>query len=408
MAIIKFINSKTSLKKTLEYVTQEIKTNDKLISTINCNKDSAFEEMMITKRKFNKLNGREKLHIVQSFSPKDNIDYETAHNLGIELSKQFKDYEIVIATHKDKEHIHNHIIINSVNLVNGKKIHTSKKDLEKLKELSNKLCLKHALSITSIKNNETKDIRNNELQVMLKGSSWKARLMNAIDFCMKNTNTRQDFIFYMNQLGYEVNWKDTRKYITYTTPENMKCRDNKLHEEKYLKEKMEDYYGIKRDESITNSSINECKNGRTSKETSLFGTTDTEVRKYKNRDGYINESNSNILKGYNGKTISNERNSKRCKRNDKASKGFTKQIDITNKDKIYDNRNGDKLVNNNDNITNNKIDYELNNALLSLFSNSNNKITQSETESLSELNSSEKLQYLKDKHYSLEELEEEI
>ena len=404
MAIIKFINSKTSLKKTLEYVTQEIKTNDNLISTINCNRDSAFEEMMLTKRKFNKLNGREKLHIVQSFSPKDNIDYEKAHKLGIELANQFKEYEIVIATHKDKEHIHNHIIINSVNLVNGKKIHTSKKDLEKLKELSNKLCLKHGLSITLIKNNETKDIRNNELQVMLKGSSWKARLMNAIDFCMKNTNTRQDFIFYMNQLGYEVNWKDTRKYITYTTPENMKCRDNKLHEEKYLKEKMEDYYGIKRDESITNSSVNECKNGGTSKETSLFRTTNTEVGNYKIRDGYSNESNTNSFKGCNGKIISNERSSKRYKRNDKASKGFTKQIDITNKDKIYDNRNGDKLINNNDYITNNK----LNNALLSLFLNSNNKVTQNETETLSELNSSEKLQYLKDKHYSLEELEEEI
>jgi len=196
--------------------------------------------------------------------------------------------------------------------------------------------------------------------------------------------------------------------ITYTTPENMKCRDNKLHEEKYLKEKMEDYYGIKRDESITNSSVNECKNGGTSKETSLFRTTNTETRKYKIGDGYINESNSNCLKGYNGKIISNERSSKRYKRNDKASKGFTKQIDITNKDKIYDNRDGDKLVNNNDNITNNKINYELKNVLLSLFLNSNNKITQNETESLSELNSSEKLQYLKDKHYSLEELEEEI
>lgn len=408
MAIIKFINSKTSLKKTLEYVTQEIKTNDKLISTINCNKDSAFEEMMITKRKFNKLNGREKLHIVQSFSPKDNVDYETAHNLGIELAKQFKDYEIVLATHKDKEHIHNHIVINSVNLANGKKIHTSKKDLEEIKEFSNKLCLENGLSVTSTDKKVNTDIRNNELQVMLKGSSWKARLMNAIDFCMNNTTTKQDFIFYMNQLGYEVNWKETRKYITYTTPENMKCRDNKLHEEKYLKVRMEDYYGIKRNESITNSSINECKNGGTSKEASLFGTTDTEVRKYKIRDGYSNESNSNSLKGCNGKIISNERSTKRYKRNDKAGKGFAKQIDITNKDKIYDNRDGNKLVNNNDNITNNKIDYELNNAILSLFSNSNNKITQNESENLSELNSSEKLQYLKDKHYSLEELEEEI
>ena len=149
-------------------------------------------------------------------------------------------------------------------------------------------------------------------------------------------------------------------------------------------------------------------NGGTSKETSLFRTTNTEARKNKIRDGYINEWNSNSLKGYNGKIISNERSPKRYKRSNKTSKGFAKQINITNKNEIYDNGNGNKFVNNNDNITNNKIEYELNNAILSLFLNSNNKITQSETESLSELNSSEKLQYLNDKHYSLEELEDEI
>lgn len=408
MAIIKFINSKTSLKKTLEYITQEIKTNDNLISTINCNRDSAFEEMMLTKRKFNKLNGREKLHIVQSFSPKDNIDYEKAHNLGIEFCKQFENYEIVIATHKDKEHIHNHIVINSVNLINGKKIHTSKKDLEVIKEFSNKLCLENGLSITSINKKADADIRNNELQVMLKGRSWKARLMNAIDFCMNNTTTKQDFIFYMNQLGYEVNWKDTRKYITYRTPENMKCRDNKLHEEKYLKEKMEEYYGIKRNESITNSSINECKDGGTSKETSLSRTIDTEVRKNKIRDGYINESNSNSLKGDNRKIVSNERNSKRCNRTNIQSKEITKSIKTTNKDKIYSNRDDNKFVINNNNITNNKIDYNLNNALLNLFLINNSKITQDKFENHSELNSSEKFQYLIDKHYSLDELEEEM
>ena len=407
MAIVKFINSKASLKKSLDYITKECKTNDNLITAINCNKESAYDEMMFTKREFNKLNGRDKVHIVQAFSPEENITEQEAHKIGIKFAEYFKNYEIVIATHIDKEHIHNHLILNSVNFVDGKKMHTNKYDLEKIKEYSNKLCNESNLKTIPI-HKKYRDIKNNEYQIMLKGKSWKGRLISAIDFSLSNTTSKEEFILYMNQFGYDVNWQNTRKYITYTTPEGMKCRDNKLHEEKYLKEKMEEYYGIKRNESITNSSINECKDGGTSKETSLFGTTDTEVRNNKIRDGYINESNSNSLKGYNGKIISNERSSKRYKRNDKASKGFTKQINITNKNEIYDNRDGNKLINNTYDITNNKIDYELNNALLSLFLNSNNKVTQNETQNLSELNSSEKLQYLKDKHYSLEELEEEM
>lgn len=73
MAIVKFINSKASLKKSLDYITKECKINDNLITAINCNKESAYDEMMFTKREFNKLNGRDKVHIVQAFSPEENI-----------------------------------------------------------------------------------------------------------------------------------------------------------------------------------------------------------------------------------------------------------------------------------------------------------------------------------------------
>ena len=105
---------------------------------------------------------------------------------------------------------------------------------------------------------------------MLQEKSWKGRLISAIDFSLSNTNSKEEFILYMNQFGYDINWQNTRKYITYTTPECMKCRDNKLHEEKYLKEKMEEFYGIKRNESITNSSANEYEDGRTSQKANIF------------------------------------------------------------------------------------------------------------------------------------------
>lgn len=164
----------------------------------------------------------------------------------------------------NKEHLHNHLIVNSISFENGYKIQMSKKDLQYLKDYSDKICLEIGASVVP-KKDKTNYIKRNEYRVAERGESWKFKLINAIDLSIAESTCKEDFIKLMNKLGYQVNWTDTRKYITYTTPEGYKCRDNKLFEEKYLKEKMEEYYGIKRNESITNSSTNEYENGRTSK-----------------------------------------------------------------------------------------------------------------------------------------------
>ena len=84
-----------------------------------------------------------------------------------------------------------------------------------------------------------------EYRSAAKGQSWKFRLMNAIDQCMRYAETREEFISLMESEGYQVRWTDSRKNITYTTPEGMKCRDDRLHEEKYTKEVMECEFGIR-------------------------------------------------------------------------------------------------------------------------------------------------------------------
>ncbi len=78
-----------------------------------------------------------------------------------------------------------------------------------------------------------------EYHAAAKGESWKMRLVNTIDECMKYAGNKDEFIQLMEFEGYGVKWTDTRKSITYTTPKGMKCRDNRLHESKYLKERME-------------------------------------------------------------------------------------------------------------------------------------------------------------------------
>ncbi len=249
MAIIEAISSKANLKTIINYVTQDKKTNTNLISGKDCLAESCLEEMQYTKNFYKKNNGRQYIHIIQSFDPKDNLSAEEIHKAGIKLAEKFNGYQVLAATHIDKEHLHNHLIINSVSFENGYKIQISKQDLQKLKDYSDKLCLEIGASVIPKKEN-TIHIKRNEYRVAERGKSWKFKLINAIDKSLKNSCSKEEFIKNMNNLGYQVNWTDTRKYITYTTPEGYKCRDNKLYSDKYLKAKMEQKLEKNKQESM--------------------------------------------------------------------------------------------------------------------------------------------------------------
>ena len=255
MAIIKFINNKVSLKKTLTYICKEEKTDKKLISGIECIPENAYEEMMAIKEMYKKLNGREKIHLIQSFSPKEKLTYEQAHEIGIKLAQKLKDFQVVVATHTDRNHIHNHIVINTVNFKTGKKFHQSKEELQKIKDYSNKICKQYGLSVIERKSKVT-DIKINEYQAKIKGISWKQVLIEDIENVMNKSRNKYDFFRYMNKLGYKVSWIKEKQSIIYTTPTGYKCSDRKLHNEKYLKENMEKSFKEKA-KKITYSKIQE-------------------------------------------------------------------------------------------------------------------------------------------------------
>ena len=238
MAIIEAISSKANIKRIISYVTQDNKTNINLITGKDCMAESCLEEMLYTKNLYHKNSGRQYIHIIQSFDPKDNLSAEQVHNIGIKLVNTFNGFQVLVATHIDKNHLLNHLVINSVSFENGYKIQMSKKDLQYIKDYSDKLCLEIGSSVIP-KKEKTNYIKRNEYRVAERGKSWKFKLMNAIDLSLAESNTKEEFIKNMNKLGYQVNWTDTRKYITYTTPEGYKCRDNKLYDEKYSKGAME-------------------------------------------------------------------------------------------------------------------------------------------------------------------------
>lgn len=241
MAIIKFINNKVSLKRTLVYICKEEKTDNKLVSGINCIPENAYDEMIAVKRAYQKLTGREKIHFVQSFSPKDQLTFKQAHEIGVKIAEFYNDFQIVVATHIDKEHIHNHFVLNTVNFKTGRKFHQSKQDMQKFKEFSNRICKEYGLSVIEHKS-KVSDIKINEYKARIKGISWKAVLEKDIDSSMEKSKNKYEFFRNMNNLGYKVNWSKEKPSIVYTTPTGYKCSDKKLHNEKYLRDNMELYF----------------------------------------------------------------------------------------------------------------------------------------------------------------------
>ena len=237
MAVIKAINSRASIANAINYITQKEKTDEKLISGYNCRCITALDEMKATKKAWNKTGGRQYKHFIQSFSPSENISPDEAHKIAAELVEswnKFKGYEICYATHKDKNHIHTHIIVNSVSFENGKKFCYSKKELQDFKDLSDKILLKYDKSICE-KNTEITSFNINEYKTLEKAlsgeyESWILNIALAVNLAKQTAKSVEEFINILSQKGIKTEWKDSRKYITFKDKDNNKVRDKRLKE----------------------------------------------------------------------------------------------------------------------------------------------------------------------------------
>ena len=259
MAIVHFINSKSKqtakgMGYVLRYTTQDSKTVDengvKLVTGVNCTADSAYTEFCNTKNLFSKRDGRQYYHFVQSFGIDENITPQLAHEIALRFaseSEKFKGFEIVVSTHCDRDHVHSHFVMNSVNAESGKKFHINESDVEELMNQSDKLCLEYGLSVVpkTTDKPKSKNMSDREYRSAVKRESWKLRLEATIANAMKIAKSKEHFIMLMEFEGYKVSWSDSRKYITYTTPDGNKCRDIKLFDNKFLKEKMENEFTIR-------------------------------------------------------------------------------------------------------------------------------------------------------------------
>lgn len=178
----------------------------------------------------------------------DDLTPQEVNAIGIEFAqKQFPDYEVLVATHMDTNHLHNHLVVNSVSCADGRKLHQNAADLQRHRQVNDEICMTHGLSVLEPpkKHTRKRQMRPGEYQAGLRGDSWKLDLIQAINEALEYADDRESFIENMEYEGYEVNWVPTRKHITFTCPNGRKCRDSSLHDETFLKENLEKLFAYR-------------------------------------------------------------------------------------------------------------------------------------------------------------------
>ena len=261
MAIVHFVNykrgtqSRAAMRGVMLYVMQEKKSaweGAPLVSGINCQPQSVYDDFLNTKLLYHKDGGVMFYHMVQSFPKGADVDPRAVHEAARQLAGYFEGCEILVCTHTDREHIHSHCIINSVNFETGKKIHMADEQIQALRVCNDQIC--GELGLPKFQKDEQRQsggMSNAEYYPASKGESWKFELMRVIDECMRCAGNREEFLVLLRSEGYDATWTDSRKNITYVTPDGRKCRDNKLHIEKYLKENMEAEFGYRTENDNT-------------------------------------------------------------------------------------------------------------------------------------------------------------
>lgn len=261
MAVVESIPEKnqtpSAQKGVLDYCMQPSKTFDEderlaYISGYHCIPELANESFLATQKIFgHEPDGVRFYHFVQSFKIGENISPQEANEIGMELAKIFENREVIVATHIDKDHLHNHIVVCSYDLESGLKLHYNKYFLSDLRQKSDEICQAHGLNVLKKYNPNVKSQRlgPKEYRAAMNGNSWKMALRVAIDFCMTRATNKDEFQREMKKLGYDMVWTPERKYITYICPtqdgKERKVRDIKLNDEKYLKENMEHEFRIR-------------------------------------------------------------------------------------------------------------------------------------------------------------------
>ena len=246
MAVTKIHPIKTTLKKAIDYICNGDKTDDEIyVTTHLCSRENAHKEFELTKKQFGSKTKILAHHLIQSFVPEE-VSFEEAHQVGIELCDKILEgrYEYVLATHIDKDHIHNHIIFNSIDVDEGKIYHSYYGSYMNIRNQSDKLCKEHNLSVIDLETQkEINEIKRRKFVSWYdwnedkKGKSYKSRLQFDMDRVIQKAINWEHFLKIMEQYGYEIKFG---KYIAFKHKNQQRFTRAKTIGDNYTEEKIKE------------------------------------------------------------------------------------------------------------------------------------------------------------------------
>ena len=250
MAVNKTINKRTNthgaMRNCIEYVLRQDKTSELLTYVTGpyrhdeIDYDLVYRTFLEEKKMWNKDTGRMYAHNIISWHKDEQITPEQAFEFGKEFAeKWFSGFQTLVAVHKDKNHIHCHLVTNSVSYEDGRKLHNTKKDLECMKQLTNQMCRERGLTIAEKgKHFDGSEIEKGEVIAWNKDKynlfrqqvrdSFVADCAMAVLKALENCISKEKFIEKMKQFGWNVNWTEKRKHITFQNQDGKKVRDSNL------------------------------------------------------------------------------------------------------------------------------------------------------------------------------------
>ena len=262
MAINKTINKRTNthgaMRNCIEYVLRQDKTSELLtyVTGPYCRDeikyDLVYRTFLEEKKMWDKDSGRMYAHNIISWHKDEQITPEQALEFGKEFAeKWFSGFQTLVAVHKDKDHIHCHLVTNSVSYEDGRKLHNTKKDLERMKQLTNQMCRERGLTVAEKgKHFDGNQIEKGEVIAWSKDKynlfrqqvkdSFVADCAMAVLKAMENCISKEKFIEKMKQFGWNVNWTEKRKHITFQNQDGKKVRDSNLSKTFHLDISKED------------------------------------------------------------------------------------------------------------------------------------------------------------------------
>ena len=262
MAINKTINKRTNthgaMRNCIEYVLRQDKTSELLtyVTGPYCRDeikyDLVYRTFLEEKKMWDKDSGRMYAHNIISWHKDEQITPEQALEFGKEFAENwFSGFQTLVAVHKDKDHIHCHLVTNSVSYEDGRKLHNTKKDLERMKQLINQMCRERGLTVAEKgKHFDESQIEKGEVIAWSKDKynlfrqqvkdSFVADCAMAVLKALENCISKEKFIEKMKQFGWNVNWTEKRKHITFQNQDGKKVRDSNLSKTFHLDISKED------------------------------------------------------------------------------------------------------------------------------------------------------------------------